>query len=597
MLLLLFALMPTFFPGASRAFGDTASNGAATVLEVVDTSDDPSNPAPGTLRYLALHASDGDIIRFAEGKNDISLKATLEIEKSIAILGPATLTQTGSGAVVILKAQDKEATLTNLTFSGGTDKNMSYAGSGVINWGTMHLSYCTMTGNRTYWQGAGVNNTKTLTMTNCIVKGNFSNTGGGGVYSRGTLVIQDSVVEDNLCYDDFGGGIANEGTLTVKRCVVRNNTANSPLSQSDIILGTNPGYGGGIGSLSGAVAIYDSSISGNQGHFGGGIYGKNGSITLQDSSVTGNTAGAFGGGIYCFKGSVTLQTSRITDNSLTADYYGGGLCLSSSTASLLIETVISGNAPDQIWSPAPSSWTSDGTCMVGDAPNRSATAFSGYSGDAEPEPRSIIGDADVAEVKTALANPESALYGAIEQALAADLGKSAAEKSTSLAQLAGMAATLYYANTFENVALTSTDLSVEYTASWPENARYYALFARADNAGYELAERGIQFEIKAGQSLPDGATPPDFYEEGEGLMTWRNVVTDGGSFDLEPAPGIVTFRVCSVRAAEAPAASSGGSGCSTDVASPLALLLAIPLLLLRKMQRKTHRTSQGGDQR
>lgn len=80
-------------------------------------------------------------------------------------------------------------------------------------------------------------------------------------------------------------------------------------------------------------------------------------------------------------------------------------------------------------------------------------------------------------------------------------------------------------------------------------------------------------------------------------MTWRNVVTDGGSFDLEPAPGIVTFRVCSVRAAEAPAASSGGSGCSTDVASPLALLLAIPLLLLRKMQRKTHRTSQGGDQR
>ena len=31
-------------------------------------------------------------------------------------------------------------------------------------------------------------------------------------------------------------------------------------------------FGGGIGSLSGTVAIYDSSVSGNAGYFGGGIY-------------------------------------------------------------------------------------------------------------------------------------------------------------------------------------------------------------------------------------------------------------------------------------------------------------------------------------
>ena len=582
-LLLLFVLIQTFSFGASRAFGDTVSNGVATVLDVVDPSDDPSNPAPGTLRYLVLHAADGDIIRFAEGKNNISLKSTLEIARSIKILGPATLTQTGSGAVVILKAQDKDVTLTNLTLSGGTDKNMGYAGSGVINWGTMHLSYCTVTGNRTYWQGGGVNNTKTLTMTNCTVKGNFSNTGGGGVYSRGTLVIQDSVVEDNLCYDDFGGGIANEGTLTVKRCSVKNNTANSPQSQNDIILGTNPGYGGGIGSLSGTVAIYDSAVSGNAGHFGGGIYGKNGSITVQDSSVSDNTAGAFGGGVYCFNGSVTLQTARVTGNSLIGDYSGGGLCLSSSNASLLVETVIRDNAPDQIRSPAPSSWTSDGTCTIGDAPNRSATAFSGYSGEAEPEPRSIIGDSDVTAVKTDLTNPQSELYGVIERALAADLGKTAEGKSTTPAPLAGMAATLYAANTFEDVALTSTDLSVEYTASWPENARYYALFARADGSGYELAERGVQFEIKAGQSLPDGVTPPDFYVPGEGLMTWRNVITDGGSYDLNPTAGVVTIRVCSVRAAEIVGDKGSGGGCSTGAGfAPLALLLGLPLVTLAR---------------
>ena len=106
-LLLLFLLTQTFSFGASRAFGNTVSNGVSTVLEVVDSSDDPSNPAPGTLRYLVLHAADGDTIRFAEGKSTIALKATLEIGTSVTILGPATLTQTGSGAVVILKAQDK----------------------------------------------------------------------------------------------------------------------------------------------------------------------------------------------------------------------------------------------------------------------------------------------------------------------------------------------------------------------------------------------------------------------------------------------------------------------------------------------------------
>jgi hypothetical protein len=45
-------------------------------------------------------------------------------------------------------------------------------------------------------------------------------------------------------------------------------------------------------------------------------------------------------------------------------------------------------------------------------------------------------------------------------------------------------------------------------------------------------------------------TPPDFYVPGEGLMTWKNIVTDNGSYDLNPTVGEVTIRVCSVRAAE-----------------------------------------------
>ena len=90
--------------------------------------------------------------------------------------------------------------------------------------------------------------------------------------------------------------------------------------------------------------------------------------------------------------------------------------------------------------------------------------------------------------------------------------------------------------------------------------------------------------MKAGQTLPDGVTPPDFYVPGEGLMTWRNVVADGGSYDLNPTAGVVTFRVCSVRAAETMgnSGSGGGGGCNAGAGAgfaPVAVLLAFPLAM------------------
>src|SRR5690606_12006900 len=124
-------------------------------------------------------------------------------------------------------------------------------------------------------------------------------------------------------------------------------------------------------------------------------------------------------------------------------------------------------------------YTSDGTNQIGTSPNKSATAFSGYSGETEPEPRSIVGDADVTQVKNALADPASDVFRAVSGALSQDLSGVSGDATASL----------YYANTFEGVAVTSTDLVVEYTASYPARARYYALFARSDGSGYELPDR------------------------------------------------------------------------------------------------------------
>ena len=372
-------------------------------------------------------------------------------------------------------------------------------------------------GNGTF--GAGVYSYADLTMMNCTVTGN---SGGGGIWNAKNLVLQGCTISHNSANGSTkAGGVGNSAmgswnvSLTMTDCVVENN----------------------------------SCSNGNT----GGIYnGVKGTLTMARTTVRNNGNSGLGGGMYLS----TYATTTLTDH-----------------------CAVYGNSPDNICCGYGATYSADSTCTIGTAPNRSATAFSGYSGATEPEPHSIVGDADVAEVKGALANPKSGLYAVIEQALAADLGKKVPEKSTSMAPLAGMAATLYGANTFENVSLTSTDLSVEYTASWPENVRYYAIFARADGSGYELADRGVQFEIKAGQSLPDGVTPPDFYVPGEGLMTWKNMVADGGSFDLNPTAGVVTFRVCSVRAAETAenSGSGGGGGCNTGAGvgfAPVALLLA-----------------------
>jgi len=392
-----------------------------------------------------------------------------------------------------------------------------------------------------------------------ITGGNFSNPEyyaaglkGAGIFNRttGILTMNSCTVTGNT----VGGAIENHGTLTMNSCTLTNNT-NFWAFGSAI---TNKYLGGGLHTT---VTLTGCTIENNDvaGSLGGAIY--NGDIlVMNDTDIRNNTTGKGSG----------LQSRK-----------GGGLYVGSrSNTTLTNGCRVTGNDPSQLYKEetyfSTPVFTYDSTCVIGDAPNKSATAFSGYTGETAPEPRSIKDDADVAEVKRKLTDSGSDLLAAVRRALSSDLGRTSDGTSGTLA---GLTASLYYANTFENVRVESQDLVVEYTASWPENARYYALFARADDSGYELAERGIQFEIKAGQSLPDGATPPDFYEEGEGLMTWRNVVTDGGSFDLEPAAGIVTFRVCSVRAAET-AENPGGGGCNAGAGAgfaPVALLLLLPL--------------------
>jgi hypothetical protein len=375
--------------------------------------------------------------------------------------------------------------------------------------------------------GGGVTNAGTLTMNGCTVRNSSSSGSGGGVWNEGTLTMKDCTIENNDCMY-AGGGVGNNHTLTMENCTVSGNT--SKFMTHD---------GGGI-STWGTATIKKCTITGNTADYGGGVQNR-GTMNMYSSTVTGNTARKSGGGMY--------------------------VCVGTK----LFGVTVKNNTPDQMWG----AYSADKYCTIGTAPNHSATAFAGYSGETEPEPRSIAGDDDVAEVKSELADSGSDLFAALAELFTEDLGRTPA----------GTGMALYYANTFENVAIESQDLVVEYTASWPESVRYYSLFCKADGSGYENPGRGVQFEIKAGQSLPDGVTPPDFYVPGEGLMTWRNVITDNGSYDLNPTAGMVTFRVCSVRTAEATGDKGSGGGCNAAAGTgfaPLALLFGLPLAALAR---------------
>ena len=402
------------------------------------------------------------------------------------------------------------------------------------------LNYLTITGGNfvpgthqgNYWNGAGIFNYANLTMNHCTVTGN---TVGAGVHNVKNLTMTGCTISNNTCAGSrHAGGINNEASaysapvLTMYACVVEGNS--------------NPDtYGGGI-------------FNGEK-------------LFMYGCTVRNNSSRGSGGGIYL---NIFSETT------------------------LAQGCVVSGNSPDQIVGPGQYGTLSvDSSCTIGNSAGSKSVALSGFAPGSAPEPRKTSGEADVAEVERALRDAGSELFSLVKNSLNVDLNVS----GEVAASLSGMNATLYNAFAYENVRLADAsgegELVIEFTASWPEKVRYYAAFAEYEGAagtlavkGYVIPERGVRFEIRPGQPLPGGVVPPDFYEEGEGLMTWRNVVADNGPYDHNREVGVVTFRVCSVRA-EAVQQQAGGGGCATAGGANVwaALLLFVPFVALSRGRR------------
>ena len=238
---------------------------------------------PGSLRTEIYSAQNGDTIVFDNSlksktivTNDFlgGTPSEIEINKSINIQGLGANHLAISGGYfsrvfrvdgIDLLIQPVHVTISGLTIENGWGRQAGLdpatddgEGGGIINYGTLTLTGCTLSGNSvTIFPGLGgaIYNAGTLTLSGCTVTGN-SALQGGGIFNASTLTLTGSTVTRNSAVYGYsaviGGGIYNAGTLTL---------SGSTVSQ-------NSGTGAGIyNDYSGVLTILSSTVKNNHGTF------------------------------------------------------------------------------------------------------------------------------------------------------------------------------------------------------------------------------------------------------------------------------------------------------------------------------------------
>jgi hypothetical protein len=257
------------------------------------------------------------------------------------IIGPkAGVTVSGDGlSRVIQVGTGVTASISGLTITGGS----ASTGGGLMNYGGMSLTNCTISGNSASGIGGGLTNEvgATTTLIDCAVRdnsvsgnsasGNAGSRDGGGVANArsGMIALFDCTISGNSTADD-GGGVLNEGTATVTDCTISGNFARD----------TDSGQGGGLCNISESpFTLTGCTISGNSAAaVGGGLYSGS-AVTLTGCTLSDNTAGR-GGGFYNHS-AATLTGCTVTGNIANR---GGGLLENGYGTLALTSCTISGNS-------------------------------------------------------------------------------------------------------------------------------------------------------------------------------------------------------------------------------------------------------------
>ncbi len=302
-----------------------------STLTVTSSADDVTQNH--TLRYAVAHAHSGDtILLTAAIKSPIVLtNGELLLSQNVTIESVPGKTPSISGdglSRVFEISAGASVNLINLNIidGNGIANNPDGAptdegnGGGILNYGTLTVSGCTLSGN---------------TATANAANGYYDF--GGAIFSNnGALTIIGSTLSSNTAVN--GGGISEFGAVTVIGCTFLNDigtqvgggltVSGTVTVTGSTFAGNSTAYvGGGIFFFSGTLTVIGSKLSGNtaaDGYgngIGGGIYG-NGTLTVIGSFLSGNTAGASGGAIENDLGILSIGTSGFSEN--TPDNVHGG---------------------------------------------------------------------------------------------------------------------------------------------------------------------------------------------------------------------------------------------------------------------------------
>lgn len=259
---------------------------------------------------------------------DLDLAGPLELTGA----GAATTILDAAGLDRVVQVHGGTVTLSDLTIKGGALGD----GAGILNWGTLTLERCVVTGNSSQWtdgagHGGGIYNAGgTLTVRRTLVEGNAAQVG-GGIYSTGPLTLVESTVRGNLVNGGgcAFGGIGNSGgglalspaaTTTIVRSTISGNSAPE----------TCFGSGGGAGINSdAALVLVNSTVSGNSSAVaGGGIrtsWWGSGSLSLVNCTIAGNSAPS--------AAALSIGVPTTMANTIVAHQAAGASCSGSSVTS------------------------------------------------------------------------------------------------------------------------------------------------------------------------------------------------------------------------------------------------------------------------
>ena len=295
------------------------------------------NPAGGGVTHSLQSAVD------AAAPNDLlvvrgTCVGSTIVDKSLTItglanpgLGSPVLDGQNGGTVLRIGLEPPtpiEVVISRLTITHGS----AHAGGGIVNFGTLSLSYATVTRNA----GGGIlNEGLGLMLDHSSVTGNVSDFRGGGITNRSTMTLTDSAVATNTAVD--GGGVWSDGFATLRDSSVTGNSAR--------------GDGGGVFNL-GALDSEGSIIRGNTSEGNGGGINSHSVLMASDTTISGNTASFGGGGIYnSFAGTGSLSVSNVTENTSVdvlgrGSNVGGGIADCSSQLSVDGSASVADNHPD-----------------------------------------------------------------------------------------------------------------------------------------------------------------------------------------------------------------------------------------------------------